>query len=397
MITNFWYPNETNGGLHHAAMLSLYNRNNREIRLSLQREQKLEIIVDLETRQEKHESKITESWVRWQSLVEERFAALALIRDHLIRQRLAPSADIKPPIGTSLEGYDFSDLVVGTSTIQPRRTKMLGSAGDWPKWAHDSDATVLFGHGYGELILPSVQDKACGQSTSCPPEHDYLAAPLSLLLQPHKTTMAKRTNCFALGKSIIWENPAHAFPSPCECALRKKKGDCETWISRLTSKTGILNRSGPELTPEALLERYPRGAVLFGHRLQRLQKWRKHSNQEHRELKAQLVPQRPLNQMPPPERLRESASPSPSSTASMGLDSGIGMSSSSRSNKEPVHAFSDSQLSPDLQQTDRKQLEPSFRGRTTDGIDVVTRFHRAKLSFRSPWDSTHVSDSDDDV
>lgn len=127
----------------------------------------------------------------------------------------------------------------------------------------------MFGSSFGDLIRPSVdpssEPRSCGQTACMPAGMDYLAAPLSVLLEISRGYSNCEGACLQLGASIYWTDTASAFEkckclhSPCTVHVARFQSVAKTWPQTLRKK-----RQKP--CHVDVFAQYPRGAVIFGYR-----------------------------------------------------------------------------------------------------------------------------------
>ncbi|KAK5118105.1 hypothetical protein LTR62_004152 [Meristemomyces frigidus] len=336
-IDRFRWPGELDGKT--SAIYALYNNTNRNLKLSRTEEIKIETINGQSS------NNVITTWTTWQTIVEEKFTSLEIVYDHIVRHRLCPTTDIKMPFRSgTFEGYEFNDLVSGTSTLQPHEAKLLSDADDWLKWCSESRMIHLMGSDFGELIRPATTSShpghlKCGRYTLCPTDLDYLVAPISILQPLNRNVRAdsRQDNCITLGPACVWRDPVSSFHR-CRC----KQGTCEVAITRLNDNSSKrYQKSAQAFDHDTVWKEYALGAVIFGSQPNRLSKVKDN------ETERLAVPPRP--------RLRRSKGTisdngvelgSSSSFDSMSLssketpptsDSGIGLEtpSSSTSSREP--------------------------------------------------------------
>ena len=312
------YPQDCEGQL--SALKVLLNNNNRGIRIfpDTKKEEKSVRNSGIGASGARVEETQVTTWWRWQDLVTEKLAILELLHDQSVRRRNQPTTDIKLSFGAhNIEGFEFDDIVRNSSPLQPRATEVDSSYGGWLNLSKDIDAITLFGSGFGELIKPAeafsggASRAQCGQRASCPAEHDYLVAPLSVLEQIHKRRRGRRdqlNSCVRLGEKSFW--PDTLVPMEhCECARKR----CGIRTVKLQSGSSNSQQSAVHVAPEEVFKRFARGAVIFG------------SGETHRtKTTHNTTPQHPR---------RVSTTQSASRAA---LDSGIDMGDSSSSNGSPV-------------------------------------------------------------
>lgn len=210
------------------------------------------------------------TWWRWQDLITEKFAILELLHDQTVRRRNAPATDVRLPFGAhSIEGFEFDDIVQGSSPLQPRVTKAESSYGGWLNFSYEIDAITIFASGLGELIKPAeafsggASKARCGQRASCPTGYDYLVAPLFVLEQIHHKRGRTRRNqldhSLRLGEKSFWHDTLVPLEH-CDCARRR----CGIRTAKLHSSSSSSQQSAISALPEEVFKRFARGAVIFG-------------------------------------------------------------------------------------------------------------------------------------
>ncbi|KAK5676454.1 hypothetical protein LTS10_010754 [Elasticomyces elasticus] len=248
-----------------SARLALYNEKNRQLRVWKNRDSKTETTTEVRTGSITVSEKATDTWTRWQDIVDEKFSMLELVHDRINKSRNCPTVDLTIPFRErTFEGYEFKDMVTGTSLLQPRMVKLHATAGDWPKWSLQSDTIPIFGSDFGEMIRPAKTCQGlqcCGQTSLLPGGLDYLAAPVNVLASLRSKTSAAGHSGIALGDSVTWREPWACFVE-CHCKMRRH---CLVKIARLDFGRFHVRRSQMGLQPEeAVLKQYSQGAIIFG-------------------------------------------------------------------------------------------------------------------------------------
>lgn len=262
------YPPNYEG--RQSALKVLLNNENRELRIFPETKLEEEVLVrDSDTGNLQRTIKQTKTWWCWKDLVTEKFAILELLHDQSFRKRHCPATDIKLPFGPrSIEGFEFGDIVQGCSPLQPRVTRLDASYGDWLDFSVEIDAIILFGSGFGELIKPAevfsgaASKVRCGQRASCPADHDYLAAPISVLTEIHKKCRSRKSrsdNCLRLSEKTFWHD-ALVPMEHCNCASKR----CSIKTAKLQSASASARQSAVQSLPDEVFKRYARGAIVFG-------------------------------------------------------------------------------------------------------------------------------------
>lgn len=264
------YPQGCEG--HSSALKVLLNHGNRGIQIfpDIKQEEKSVRNPDTGVSGMRVEQTQVTTWWRWQDLITEKFAILELLHDQTVRRRNTPATDIRLPFGAhSIEGFEFDDIVQGSSPLQPRVTKVDSSYGGWLSFSNEIDAITMFASGFGELIKPAeafsggASRERCGQRASCPIGYDYLVALLSVLEQIHRKRGRTRRNqlelSLRLGEKSFWNDTLVPLEH-CDCARRR----CGIRTAKLQSGSSSILQSATRASPEEVFKRFARGAVIFG-------------------------------------------------------------------------------------------------------------------------------------
>ena len=260
-----WHPPDCEG--RQSALKVLLNNKNRQTKIFASIESREKMIRDPETgswQQEVVEQ--TKTWWRWEDLVREKFAVLEMLHDQCFRRRQTPVTDVRLPFGNrSIEGFEFDDLVHGFSPLQPRVTDLETAYGDWLDFTVGIDAITLFGSGFGDLIKPAedfsggASRTRCGQRAPCPENHDYLAAPISLVSEIRKRHKTRKDNCVQLGEKIFWQDSLVPMEN-CDCAHKR----CSIQTVKLQTDSLFGRQPMRQASSDEVFKRYARGAIIFG-------------------------------------------------------------------------------------------------------------------------------------
>ncbi|KAJ0421353.1 hypothetical protein BJY00DRAFT_111456 [Aspergillus carlsbadensis] len=75
-----------------------------------------------------------------------------------------------------LEGWDFKDIATKEDPIYPRLAKLKTTGKSWVDFVRATQAVVLFGRDFGDLVEPSATTDLCSHWKSLPCDRYYLAA-----------------------------------------------------------------------------------------------------------------------------------------------------------------------------------------------------------------------------
>jgi hypothetical protein len=83
----------------------------------------------------------------------------------------------------SLIGWDLMEIV--QAQVSDPKTPIVGKfEGNWEALAQDPNMIVFFGYGFGDIIIPDLEDqRVCSSWSSVPPGKDYLTASVHCLRQ----------------------------------------------------------------------------------------------------------------------------------------------------------------------------------------------------------------------
>ncbi|KAI1128752.1 hypothetical protein F5Y10DRAFT_239829 [Nemania abortiva] len=145
-------------------------------------------------------------------------------------------------------------LVEQASPIHRKKLHLQNTHGGWSDLVHDIDALVLFGKGFGDIMLPA-EPLPCASWATMPQGHDFLASTVQMMLELYKKAGSKdqqylttRKLRWHRGESILFET----------CVPQSARCSCER-LQRIVPSEVI----GAVVGPGPLEEQ---GAVVFGER-----------------------------------------------------------------------------------------------------------------------------------
>ncbi|ETS81751.1 hypothetical protein PFICI_06753 [Pestalotiopsis fici W106-1] len=166
------------------------------------------------------------------------------------------TAKEKPVRGTlrsAIYGFEFMDLIDQPSPIHRKKLYMHNTHGGWPALAHDIDALVLLGNGFGEIMLP-IEPSLCPSWTTMPLGQDFLASTVETLSDLYKKAGSKDWKYLTTQK-LQWHRGASALFEAC----KSDNSHCNcVRLQRIVPKEVVGHVIGPGPVETA------QGAVIFG-------------------------------------------------------------------------------------------------------------------------------------
>lgn len=110
---------------------------------------------------------------------------------------------------SSIEGYEYMDLVSLRSPLTRRYIKLHSNGSEWSSFIRKINAITLFGQHFGELYTPGRNDERhiCAHCRTVPTGLEYLAVPIPLLkeLNKHSSEDGKiGPGSLEIAKNVTW-------------------------------------------------------------------------------------------------------------------------------------------------------------------------------------------------
>jgi hypothetical protein len=154
-----------------------------------------------------------------------------------------------------LLGWELMSVVTSPHSPQPKEHRLLRTSGGWSNFA--SDVLVLFGDGFGDLILPCAgQNHLCNKWVATPTSKDYLTANISML-QVLSGRWGYSDTCHKVSEFVQWIQSEDLFPD-CRHSSHKK---CHGPLQKLKK---LKKRGRKKPFENHLANKPPGGAVIFG-------------------------------------------------------------------------------------------------------------------------------------
>jgi hypothetical protein len=216
---------------------------------------------------------VERQWFLLQDLAHRYFKWIEQIHDRTNKMRHSADFDLVRQ-GNKVIGFEFLDLLRGTSHAEPCVLGLSAGAEAWLGYTRSKDTVHVLGSGFGELIKPKMAtdetNVECGQQLTAPRHADYLIAPL-FVLKEGMERLQHSSACAQVSRGVYWWNIDEAFQQ-CRCQRQRASSRCNLIVKKLHGKS-LKEPSSQALTclPE-VFERYPIGAIIMGHEPQLLVK-----------------------------------------------------------------------------------------------------------------------------
>lgn len=172
-----------------------------------------------------------------------------------------------------LVGWNYMDLVNRQRDLYPRQKRLKSTCGNWPAYARDIKAVILFGRHFPDVFTPKYPESLCSACQQLPKDKDYLAVEASTLkaLQKRawetsglKAVLQKQEpslpsdSPLLISTGYLWRRSTHVFES---CEAITQEGDDTTCNDRRLQGITRLSRSNKCQAPSEIDSR---GVVVFG-------------------------------------------------------------------------------------------------------------------------------------
>lgn len=122
-----------------------------------------------------------------------------------------PGIEIKLDLRKGIVGKEYMDLVQLEPRPRDKEAKLRKTCGNWPNFARDIGALILFGKNFGEVFQWGQIPRFCPMCETVPKYKDYLAVEISTLkaLFIKQGSWPSKEQLTASG--IRWHSPCHPF------------------------------------------------------------------------------------------------------------------------------------------------------------------------------------------
>lgn len=164
--------------------------------------------------------------------------------------------------GRGVEGFDVMDVIEQHGSIETRIHHLKSSGNGWLDILPDIKATVIFGSGLGDLIVPRESSHVCDSWKTVPTRQDCMAVSIETIRaiwQERPQGVDGKLQIGQLTRRFRWESPQHPFSA---CGCRASPGldvgdhsDLVQYVVRQTSRQTYDSLDFTTLDPK--------GAVIF--------------------------------------------------------------------------------------------------------------------------------------
>ena len=158
-------------------------------------------------------------------------------------------------------GYEYMELVQKKHRFQMKEAELRKTCGNWPEYARDINAVILFGTGFGELIQPSSTVGLCRKFSTLPKNKDYLAVEVLSLQKLYSENGSFKDQIQITANGMRWNRSKHLFESCPPAKTRKKEYDRDQCSCERIQEFVPRGAFGSVRRPGSLCDR---GAVIFG-------------------------------------------------------------------------------------------------------------------------------------
>ena len=176
--------------------------------------------------------------------------------------------ELQNPFRTTLEGYEFMDIVSAEHILTRRTVSFQSNGAAWAGLTRRIHAITLFGQHFGDIYKPAedVRRSTCENWKTVPQGHEYLAAPTSLLkeIKLHSWKKGKvDKDSEEIAEGLLWSPSEDAYDicgSSCKHAFNR--------VQQLHSSTPavMLDKLGLGKIDPRRADNFAEinGAILFG-------------------------------------------------------------------------------------------------------------------------------------
>ncbi|KAI0168548.1 hypothetical protein BJ166DRAFT_259439 [Pestalotiopsis sp. NC0098] len=176
--------------------------------------------------------------------------------DYMIEVNVHEDTAVEQPVrGTLREvlyGFELMDLTEQTSPVHRKKLYVRNTHGGWPALVRDIDALVLFGNGFGDIMLP-IEPSLCPTWATMPQGHDFLASTVETLVELYKKAGSQDWKYLTTQK-LQWHRGTSALFEPCE--FHASCCTCDR-LQRIVPNEAVGHVTGPGPLDT-------QGAVIFG-------------------------------------------------------------------------------------------------------------------------------------
>lgn len=139
-----------------------------------------------------------------QDLVRDIWSYLETLLDKNITKEATTDPELKATMRDLLRGWEFMDLVDDRSPFRLKETYIEKTSGGWTDLARDTDAIVLFGSGFEDIIRPGSTAGLCHSWKSVPKGRDFLAATVPMMNNLYEQAGSKLSRNHLTSTRLRW-------------------------------------------------------------------------------------------------------------------------------------------------------------------------------------------------
>jgi hypothetical protein len=201
----------------------------------------------------------------FENLVEQKWSVLELLIESHKQPAILHGINLKLRFRKHLEGWDFEDLA-GESDPEPRVATLKAVGYGWVEFVRSIQAITLFGSGFGDIIMPSKDERICPQWSQLPNGEYHLAASMFDMNNIMSRCRKTHNKGIEVVRGLLWHSPTDPFIR-CKCQRQANSGASPESLTKHHNPVQALFPKRSMLYPRP---RKPEnlsnsGAVIFGH------------------------------------------------------------------------------------------------------------------------------------
>lgn len=266
---------------HNSALQLLLNDHNRRLRVFADSSRTVDEVVEPTSLAQQHIQRATRhetQYLLFQDFAEQYCDSLDKAIAYQERAGGRNGIDLKRRLRQHLEGWDFMDFANGYDAhARVAALHVLGWS--WVDFIRSIKAVVLFGRGFGDLILPRSSSAACSLWDRVPCGQYYLAASTCDLHRIPQVRRRKRVHPPELVDGLAWHTPSPLFKS-CTCHLLRQQDRLSSSQTPKCAPVTVLyspslNKIASKQVNLVSTTALPAGAaVIFGNHISWKYRWR---------------------------------------------------------------------------------------------------------------------------
>jgi hypothetical protein len=156
----------------------------------------------------------------FRDLVHELYGVLEGLEAHIELVKKA-GVELKLDWRKRIQGWEYLSMVNRSRTFIWKEAELKRTCGQWPEFARDIDAVVLFGNGFGEIFRPHPDIHMCQAIRVVPVQKDYLTIEADSLHALYVENGSGRDQDRLTSSGLRWHRATDLF-EPCRHPNRRK-------------------------------------------------------------------------------------------------------------------------------------------------------------------------------